>query len=1150
MKATSGHIRLSASDLSNHLACHHLTFLDLTVAVGERAAPNWNSPDAWVLQQRGMEHEETYLKHLEGAGLPVANLRETENDERAFAETCAAMEKGVAVIAQATLANGRWFGRSDVLRRVERPSIFGDWSYEVYDCKLARETKAATILQLSLYSELLATIQGVLPEWMHVIPPVESFQPESYRILDFAAYYRFVKARLENVAEWKAGEAPTYPEPNPHCSVCRWWPECDAQWRTDDHLSLVAGISKLQRKQLRVWETVTVERLAAFPLPIHQRPDHGSKDGYVRVREQARVQVVGRNHARPIHELLEVVDERGFSRLPEPSPGDVFFDLEGDPFVGLGGREYLFGAVTEDERGNAIYDSRWGTTPQEEKQAFEWFVDSAMSRWARYPAMHVYHFAPYEPSALKRLMGRYATREDEIDRMLRAGLLIDLHVILKQAVRASVEEYSLKALEIFHRFRRAVPLDEARRAMHQVEHSLELGRPTEVDEAVWKTIQGYNADDCLSTRSLRNWLEGERRSLEQAGRRIPRPPVSEGAPPETVDERQQRVAALVADLQNGISANIGERTDEEKGIWLVADLLNWHRRESKADWWEFYRLRDLPDEDLLDERSGLAGMQFVERISVERKIPLDRYSFEKQETDVRRGDKVCVRGDSFGHVVAIDLAARTVDIKKTKRAADSHPVSVFVDSRGPSSDTLAEALFRLGTWVRANAVDAPGAYRAARDLLLRQPPRLETGAGALVRLGESTEDAAKRIAVSLDHSVLAIQGPPGSGKTYTGARMICELIRLKKKVGITAVSHKVIRNLLDEVLSAAKKAGMNGVNCVQKVSETPEEDPPSGITITTDNAVALAALHDDSVDVVAGTAWLWSREDVVETMDVIFVDEAGQMSLANVLAVAQATKSLVLLGDPQQLDQPLRGSHPEGAEASALEHLLAGAKTIPTDKGLFLDRTWRLHPKICEFTSEVFYESRLQSRAGLENQRIEGHPWLGEAGLCFIPVNHEGNQNASLEEVERVAGVVEGLLQSEVKWIDDQGSSRPLRLADILIVAPYNAQVSDLSNRLKNARVGTVDKFQGQEAPVVIYSLTTSSPEDAPRGMEFLYSLNRLNVATSRARAIVIVVGSPRLLEPECRSPRQMQLANALCRFAELARMVKPETQTGVSTTV
>jgi superfamily I DNA and/or RNA helicase len=282
---------------------------------------------------------------------------------------------------------------------------------------------------------------------------------------------------------------------------------------------------------------------------------------------------------------------------------------------------------------------------------------------------------------------------------------------------------------------------------------------------------------------------------------------------------------------------------------------------------------------------------------------------------------------------------------------------------------------------------------------------------------------------------------------------------------------------------------------------------------------------------------LWSREDYFEAVDVLFVDEAGQMSLANVLAVSQAAKSIVLLGDPQQLEQPLKGSHPEGADVSALEHLLDGARTIAAEKGLFLERTWRLHPKLCSFTSEVFYEGRLNSREGLDRQCVENHPCLDRAGLWFVPVGHEGNQNSAPEEVERIADIVDTLIQPGVNWIDDGGKTRPLQLNDILIVAPYNAQVSDLVARLPGARIGTVDKFQGQQAPVVIYSLTTSSPEDAPRGMEFLYSLNRLNVATSRAQAIVIVVGSPRLLEPECRSPRQMQLANALCRYVEMAHV-------------
>ena len=494
-----------------------------------------------------MAHEDAYLAHLEAKGVSVRNLRNLDDPERAVTETRDAMESGVEAIAQATLAHGRWFGRSDVLRRVERASKLGGWSYEVYDCKLACETKAATILQLSLYSELLAGIQGTLPESMYVVAPGVDFQPEQYRVLDFAAYYRFVKARLERAIEQNRNRIATFAEPTAHCEICRWWQECDAEWRKQDHLSLVAGINTLQRKQLSAWEVTTVEQLAVLPLPIQNRPDYGSREGYTKIREQARVQVAGRNQGQPVHEIFEVTNEHGLSMLPEPSPGDIFFDLEGDPFVGLGGREYLFGFAWEDHACQQMYDRRWAMTAGEEKQAFEWFVDSVMAHWSEYPTMHIYHFTPYEPSALKRLMGRHSTREDEIDRMLRAGLFIDLHTLLKRGLRASVEQYSLKALEVFHGFRRAAPLEEARSAMRRMEHALELEKATEVSESARNTIALYNADDCFSTRSLRNWLERERRALEQAGHRIPRPSMSDGAPPEAIGERQRQTAALAED---------------------------------------------------------------------------------------------------------------------------------------------------------------------------------------------------------------------------------------------------------------------------------------------------------------------------------------------------------------------------------------------------------------------------------------------------------------------------------------------------------------------------------------------------------------------------------------------------------------------------
>jgi uncharacterized protein len=1087
-----------------------------------------------------MAHEDAYLAYLASQGLSIVNLRETVGDQPAIEATRAAMESGVDVIAQATLVSGRWFGRADILRRVETASSLGSWSYEVYDCKLAVETKSGTILQLSLYSELVAAVQGISPESMYVVPPGDEFEAERHRVLDFAAYYRYVKARLERTVKDTANPAATYPEPVLHCSVCPWFADCDAQRRRDDHLCLVAGISKLQRKQLAQWNIATVAGLAALPLPLRERPRQGSRESFVRIREQARVQVEGRNTSKHVYEVLDFNEDHGFCGLPEPSPGDVFFDLEGDAFVGKSGREYLFGLAFEKEPGRAIYKSHWGITADEEKSAFEWFIDFVMERWKAYPEMHVFHFTAYEPSALKRLMGRYATREDEIDRMLRAGLFVDLHTVLKRSVRASVEEYSLKALEVFHDFGRAVPLEQARKAMRLMEHRLELSAMDLVDAPTRDTILHYNSDDCLSTRSLRDWLEGLRRTLVEAGIAVPRPVMTDDAPPEAVSDRQRRLDRLIQELVQGMPVDPDLRTADQAALQLLANLLDWHRREDKVAWWEFFRLKALTEEELLDEKAAISGLRFVERVGLKRKIPIDRYAFEKQETEVRTCDKVCEKGERIGEVVAIDIPRRTIDIKKTRKTADIHPTSVFVNGVGPNSEAMADALFRLGEWVSFYGLNVPGPYRAARDLLLRHPPRTE-GGEALVLEGESTVDAARRIVGLLQESVLPIQGPPGSGKTFIGARMIVELVRQGKRVGVTATSHKVIDNLLTQIVKAATKEGLQGLTCLQKVSEKPEIPSP-GITVTTSNAEARAALRGGA-QVLGGTAWLWSSEDFFEAVDVLFVDEAGQMALANVLAASQAAKSIVLLGDPQQLEQPLKGSHPDGAEVSALEHLLEGAKTISAHKGLFLEMTWRLHPKICEFTSEVFYEDRLQSRNGLDNQCLQGHPWLGKAGLWFIPVDHEGNRNASAEEVGRVSEIVDSLLKPGVKWIDDKRNERALRVEDILVVAPYNAQVSDLAEGLRNARVGTVDKFQGQQAPVVIYSMASSSPEEAPRGLEFLYSLNRLNVATSRAQAMVIVVASPRLLEPECRTPHQMQLANALCRYFELAKVGNDQIQ-------
>ncbi|GER07155.1 hypothetical protein GCM10007972_18230 [Iodidimonas muriae] len=473
-----------------------------------------------------------------------------------------------------------------------------------------------------------------------------------------------------------------------------------------------------------------------------------------------------------------------------------------------------------------------------------------------------------------------------------------------------------------------------------------------------------------------------------------------------------------------------------------------------------------------------------------------------------------------------------MDIKKRRDGADIHPQAVFAH-KFVGKDVIKNALVRIAQHVVDHGLGGDGPYQAARDLLLRLPPRVD--GQALHHEGETTVDAAVRLCAYLEGGVLPIQGPPGAGKTFTGAHMICELVRLGKTVGITANSHKVIRNLIDEVIKLADEQGID-LHCCQKPDEIEEPQPRLCFTKRSKD---LDAALGTTAQVGGGTAWHWAREEAAGSVDVLFVDEAAQMSLADVVAVSQAAKTLVLIGDPQQLDQPRQGSHPDGTDVSALDHILAGEQTIPPDKGLFLEESWRLHPAVCAYTSELFYEGKLRSKPGLEVQVIKGaaSPVSG-AGLRFLPVAHHGNQNSSPEEAEAVAALVTCILESKATWVDRDGIEKPVTRHDIVIITPYNAQVFEIQERLPGARVGTVDKFQGQQAPIAIYSTATSSHADAPRVMEFLYSLNRLNVATSRAKCISILVSSPAIFEAECRTPRQIQLANAFCRYLELAKPI------------
>jgi uncharacterized protein len=831
--------------------------------------------------------------------------------------------------------------------------------------------------------------------------------------------------------------------------------------------------------------------------------------------------------------MLPLESEHGLAALPVPSPLDLFLDLEGDRQAENGGLDYLFGYAFRDHQ-DLRYEALWAFSPSEEKVAFEQLIDVIVDRRLRDPGMHVYHYAPYEVTAMQRLMGRYGTKADELDQLLRDEVFVDLYRVVRKALRAGVNSYSIKNLEIFYGLTRKVELQLASRHLRAVEYAIARGDAAAVTEDVRQAVVSYNRDDCLSALALREWLETLRAQEEQKRcEPVPRPTAPSSRPKKPLGDRLMHIRAVAGALTATLPV---ERNREQEAQWILAQILEWHRREDKVDWWEYFRLNKMTEDGLLEQPAAITGLVFECRLkTTNRGVVIDRYRFPPQDTDVdERDDLFEPRSEKrtvIAKVEAIDLEHRTIDLRKGAVRATYHPQVLFKHEKISNPDAV-EALLRLGEFVRDHGINGPGHWRPARDLLLRLNPRLFPG-NTLRKPGESPVDCARRAVLALNGGVLAIQGPPGVGKTFTGARMIVDLVRAGKRVGVVAVSHKVIRKLLEEVLKAAAKEGVE-VRCMHRCPSK-SKTTSAALVEETDAAKAVSSVVNGDYNVVGGTAWLWAKHDVTATIDVLVVDEAGQISLANVLACAQSAKNLVLLGDPQQLEQPQKAAHPEGSDLSALEYLLEGHETMPDERGLFLGETWRLHPSICRYTSGLFYEGKLAPHPSLALQVLSGPTRFEGAGLFYVPVEHEGNQNSSPEEAEKVTEVIAELLAPGVNWTNRFGETKSMCLDNVLVVAPYNAQVSEISRRLPGARVGTVDKFQGQEAPVVIYSLTTSSPDEAPHGMEFLFSRHRLNVAVSRAQCASILVGAPRIFEPNCRTPEQMRMANAFCSYLERA---------------
>jgi len=678
------------------------------------------------------------------------------------------------------------------------------------------------------------------------------------------------------------------------------------------------------------------------------------------LRAQASLQVRSRPLERPLFELLKPEADRGLARLPEPSAGDVFFDFEGDPYWGEDGLEYLFGSGLEDD-GKWRYWPVWATSRAEEKQVLEQWLAWITARLAEYPDLHVFHFNAYEPTALKQLVARHAVGEYELDELLRRKVLVDLYGISRQAIRAGVESYGLKALEPVIGFERDAELRGAIGSLRRWQAWRDDGDQEHLDG-----IAAYNEDDCAATLALYRWLLDRRPEAEaQYGIALTplqaEPPKPPGAKLAAYLARRD---AMRLRLVPGLPDDESQDTDEQRAVRTTFDLLGYHRREAKPGYWALYARRQKTLAQLRDEDpEALADLEVIEETIEGNRITW-RMTFPEQHYKVSPGSLDDPLAERPTELLELDEATRIAVVTRTRTKGDEPPRAL-----GPgwpySSDAQVDALFRFADRVASVGVDPCGRLDAAGDLLLRRAPRLRSGTPPLDEEPMDL-DRLKAQVRGLDASVLMVQGPPGTGKTWTGARLAVDLLQRGKHVGVAATSHKAINNLLAMIDEAADECGATFRGW--KKCGDPEGAYESARIVS---AKKLPDEADGPILLVGATAWHWAAERELDSVEVLFVDEAGQMSLADAIAVSQAARSVVLLGDPQQLAHVSQGTHPLGSGASVLEHVLGDRDTVPPDRGVFLDTSWRMHPDVCGFVSRTMYDERLTAVAGAELQRVD-----------------------------------------------------------------------------------------------------------------------------------------------------------------------------------
>ncbi|MDP9983503.1 uncharacterized protein J2W14_002924 [Pseudarthrobacter oxydans] len=1171
---TAQELVFSASDLVTAASCEYQLLRRLDEKLGRTPKAAFDADE--MLKHAAVLGDRHELRVLEGfveefghwdpaSGHGVYDVVPAQTMDRAtllakHRESLDALRSGADVVFQAAFFDGQFHGRSDFLVRQ------ADGSYAVFDSKLARHAKVTALLQLAAYGDQLLKA-GIPPSPVVTLVlgatvPVPGggfdYVRSHHKLSEILPVFRERRDRFLALTSSHLAQPGTVQWGAPGLSACGRCDYCQEQVVATDDLLLVARMNSAQRKALHERSIFTVKELAEARLP-------GANGALLRLQDQARMQSgIGpsEGEVRYVKDGEEhtirfgVIPENTLAELPPPSAGDIFFDFEGDPLwqesaTGVWGLEYLFGVI-EAPTGPGVpgvFRPFWAHSREAEKQAFLDFLNYVQKRRQVHPDMHVYHYAPYEKTALRKLSVLHVAGEDIVDEWLRAGLLVDLYQTVRNSIRISENSYSIKKLEPLYMGTnlRSGDVKDAGASVVAYAHYCHARDDGRAEEAagILAGISDYNEYDCLSTLELRNWLLGlaQERGIKPAG---------DGAGSAAISTAGHGLADAALDVAPGeadldpleaalaglADAAVGLSEDDRKAVSMLAAAVSYHRRERKAFWWaHFDRCENGPDTHHRQDRNVF----LVEEAEVledwwkdgaklpERRVKL--IGTVSPGSDLREGSTwfrmyepplpAGLEGTGsngtgrngwfgtevleLGHEDGKDTVVIRDKLRKNTEPYFQVPVALTED-QPIQTKSLEDALAALASAAAAGLQSHPPVFprHPALDLIRRVPPRLASGA-ALPVPGEGPDrfiDAITAAVLALDHSYIAVQGPPGTGKTHVGSHVIARLVDRGWKVGVVGQSHAVVENLLK---TAVTKAGVDPGRVAKDVKHA--EPLPWEQRSAKDVARLLGS---PGGALIGGTAWTMTGANVpAGSLDLLVIDEAGQFSLANTLAVAQASSRLLLLGDPQQLPQVSQGAHPEPVDESALGWVSAGHATLPPDLGYFLADSWRMTSELCRAVSELSYEGKLRSAPAADLRRLEGVP----AGIETVMVDHSGNVTSSTEEAAEVVRQVRRHLG--LSWHSEQGT-RPLDVADILVVAAYNAQVNVIRDALDAAalagvRVGTVDKFQGQEAAVVIVSMACSAVAEAPRGMEFLLSRNRINVAVSRGQWRAVVVRAPEL---------------------------------------